>query len=186
MPPRPKKEETYTYADYCTWDDSERWELIDGEAYAMSPAPSWVHQSLSMALSVKIYNFLKDKPCKVFHAPFDVRLNGDADDDTVVQPDLVVICDYTKITGSGCVGAPDMVIEILSPSTALHDRFLKFNTYLRAAVREYWILDPDTRTLSAYILKNGEYTANVYGEEDTAPVRILEGLMIDLKEIFNY
>ena len=180
----PKEKEHYTYADYCEWDDSERWELIDGIAYAMSPAPMWIHQSCSMALSAKIFDFLKDKPCKVFHAPFDVRLNADEDDDTVVQPDIVVICDRSIISGTGCKGVPDMVIEILSPSTAMHDRFTKFNAYRRAGVREYWILDPETKTVNVHILTNGEYVTNVYGEDDTAPVRVLEGLTIDLKDVF--
>ena len=180
----PKKEERFTYTDYCTWDDGERWELIDGVAYAMSPAPSWRHQSCSIALSAKIFNFLEGKPCEVFHAPFDVRLNADTYDDIVVQPDIVVICDESKISGTGCVGAPDMVIEILSPSTAAHDRFLKFKIYLQAGVREYWIVDPDTKTLAVHILKNDEYTIRVFGEKDRAPVHVLEGLTIELKEIF--
>ena len=180
----PKEEERFTYSDYCTWDDGERWELIDGYAYAMSPAPSWIHQSYSMALLLKIGAFLEGKPCMVFHAPFDVRLNAESYDDTVVQPDIVVICDKSKISGTGCIGAPDMVIEILSPSTAAHDRFLKFRTYLRAGVREYWIVDPDTKTVTVHILKNGEYTTNVYDDADSAPVHVLEGLTIELKDIF--
>jgi len=183
--PRAKEQENYTYADYCTWDDGERWELIDGVAYAMSPAPSWVHQDISAAFVELIREFLRDKPCKVFHAPFDVRLNADAGDDTVVQPDIVVICDRSKLSGTGCKGAPDMVIEILSPSTARHDRIRKLNEYRRAGVREYWIVDPDTKTVSVHILENGRYYVANYSDEDTVDVTVLNGCAIDLAEVFS-
>ncbi|MDR0310315.1 MAG: Uma2 family endonuclease, partial [Acidobacteriota bacterium] len=111
-----QKDERYTYADYASWDTEERYELIDGVPYLMSPAPLRKHQSILFELSGQFRNFLKGKPCKAFAAPFDVRLNADTYDDTVVQPDLVVICDKLKLDAKGCVGAPDMVIEILSPS----------------------------------------------------------------------
>ena len=133
----PQKDERYTYLDYYSWDDGERWELIDGVAYAMSPAPAPKHQTISRELLVQIANFLKGKPYEVFHAPFDVRLNADSDDDTVMQPDIFVVCDKSKIDDKGCNGAPDMIIEILSPSTAKRDIVLKFNAYLQAGVREY-------------------------------------------------
>jgi len=180
-----RENERYTYADYCTWDDSERWELIDGVPYSMSPAPATVHQRISIAIVGQLYGFLRGKTCEVFHAPFDVRLNaaGD-DDDTVVQPDIVVVCDSSKLDGKGCNGAPDIVIEILSPATARLDKMLKFNKYLRAGVREYWIVDPDTKTVSTYILKNGEYMARAYGDADTVPVYVLEGCRIDLQGVF--
>ncbi|MDR0491062.1 MAG: Uma2 family endonuclease [Oscillospiraceae bacterium] len=182
--PLPKEKQRYTYEDYCTWDDSQRWEIIDGTAYAMSPSPSWEHQSISGSLFNELANFLKDKTCKVFFAPLDVRLNAGTHDDTVVQPDIMVICDYSKLGKSGCVGAPDLAIEIVSPSTAGRDRLLKFNAYQRAGVREYWIVDPDTKTVSVYILKNGEYTAAAYGVDDSISVHVLEGCNIDLSDVF--
>ena len=177
-------EERYTYADYCKWDDGERWELIDGKAYAMSPAPSWKHQGILGELYGQIRNHLKGKPCKVFVAPFDVRLNAGAGDDTVVQPDIVVICDRTKISGTGCVGTPDMVIEILSPSTSVHDRVVKYKLYLQYGVREYWIVDPDEKSVAAHMLDNGRYYTIAYADSDIAPVYVLEGCKINLTDVF--
>ena len=182
--PLPKEEQRYTYADYCTWDDSGRWELIDGVPYAMSPAPAWEHQGILTELLYKLRSFLEGKPCKVFAAPFDVRLNTDGYDDTVVQPDLVVVCDKSKLSSTGCSGAPDMVIEILSPSTVSHDKVLKFNLYQETGVREYWIVDPERRTVSANVLINGRYEGSDYNEADSAPVYVLEGCKIDLADIF--
>ena len=180
-----QKSDIYTYADYCLWPESERWELIDGIAYAMSPAPSWEHQAISSELLWQLRSLIKDKQCKVFTAPFDVRLNADTLDDTVVQPDLVIICDRSKLSGTGCIGAPDMVIEILSPSTAAHDRMLKFNLYLKYGVREYWIVDPDSKTVSAHILDNGRYYIASYGDSDEAPVHIFDGCTINLSDVFE-
>ena len=178
----PQPNGKYTYADYCTWDDSERWELIDGVPYAMAPAPTWQHQGISVVLSGQLREFLKGKPCNVFTAPFDVRLNANDEDDTVVQPDLVVICDRSKLSGTGCIGAPDLVIEILSPSTARHDKWIKLQQYQLAGVREYWIVDPDSQTVSAHLLENGKYTVAAYG--DSAPVTVLPGCEINLEDVF--
>lgn len=180
----PQKNERYTYADYCTWDNSERWELIDGVPYAMSPAPSNAHQSISTELVYRLRRHLEGKPCKVFHAPYDVRLNAADEDDTVVQPDLVVICDRSKIDDKGCKGAPDLIIEILSPSTSRHDRIVKMDLYQRSGVREYWMLDPDTKTLQVLLLENGRYVITGYLDEDTVPVTVLPGCEIVLKEVF--
>ena len=104
----PKRDEHYTYDDYRTWDDGKRWELISGVAYAMAPAPSMTHQRISMRLSRMLSTFLIGKPCEAFAAPFDVRLNADDEDDTVVQPDLVVICDRSKISEQGCKAPPTL------------------------------------------------------------------------------
>ena len=182
----PMKEQSYTYADYCTWDDDRRRELIDGVIYAMSPAPSRTHQRILFELSRQFGNFLKGKPCEAFHAPFDVRLNGlGDDDDAIVQPDLVVVCDQSKLDEKGCNGAPDMVVEILSPSTASRDKVLKFNAYQRAGVREYWIVDPESKTLSAHMLTDSGYMTRTYGETESAPAHILEGCEISLPDVFE-
>jgi len=184
--PLTEKYQRYTYADYCTWDDGERWELIDGIPYSMSPAPSPAHQTLSSRIHYQLFGYLKDKSCKVFAAPFDVRLNAAGDDDSdVVQPDLVVICDRSKIDSKGCNGAPDLVIEILSPSTVKQDKLLKFNMYQRAGVREYWIVDPDSRMVQAHILENGRYYIKSYAETDTIPVYVLDGCEISLPDVFE-
>ena len=179
-----QEEQRYTYADYCTWDDNERWELIEGVPYAMSPAPAWRHQGISRELSYQLTDFLKGKPCKVFAAPFDVRLNADDEDDTVVQPDIVVICDRSKLSGTGCKGVPDMIIEILSPSTAQRDKWIKFNLYQRAGVREYWIVDPDSKMVTVHVLRDGVYTTAAYGDTGAAPVNALPGCEINLEDVF--
>lgn len=182
--PMPQENQKYTYADYCTWDDSERWELIDGVPYAMSPSPSPKHQGISVDLTRQLSAFLKGKSCKLFTAPFDVRLNASNEDDTVVQPDLLVICDRSKIDEKGCNGAPDLVIEILSPSTARRDRMIKFQQYQRAGVREYWIIDPDTKTVQVCILESGRYFVTPYADTNTAPVSVLPGCEIKLQDVF--
>ena len=178
----PQRNLRYTYSDYCSWDDGERWELIDGVPYAMSPSPMRKHQGVSMALSSQLYNFLKEKPCKVYHAPFDVRLNADAEDDTVCQPDIVVVCDKSKLDEKGCKGAPDLVIEILSPSSLRMDRLIKLTKYRQAGVREYWIVDPDNRGVEAYVLDGERYY--ITGYVDEAPVTVLPGCVINLKDVF--
>ena len=174
----------YTYADYCLWDDEKRWELIDGVPYAMS-APNRRHQKISSQLNRLIGNYLVGKPCDVYAAPFDVRLNADKRDDIVVQPDLLVVCDKSKLDDKGCIGAPDMVIEILSPSTMMLDKNLKFNKYLLSGVQEYWIIDPDSDTVSTHILENGEYVVHTYGGGATIPVHVLTGCAIDMNEVFT-
>jgi Uma2 family endonuclease len=176
-------EKRYTYADYCTWDDSERVELIDGVLYAMS-SPSTEHAAISRELFGQLFNFLKDKSCQLFSAPFDVRLNID-NDYTVVQPDILVICDKRKINERGCKGAPDLVIEILSPSTASYDCIVKYEAYRRAGVQEYWIIDPITKTAHVCLLKNGNYEVSSHGKNQIIEVSALKGCCIDLSAVFN-
>ena len=179
----PKDNERYTYADYCSWDDGKRWELHEGVAYAMT-GPLTEHQRISMRLSSILDGFLRGKPCVPFAAPYDVRLNPHDGDDTVVQPDLLVVCDRSKITEKCCVGAPDFIIEILSPTTARHDRLLKFNLYLKTGVREYWIIDPESKTVQVCELKDGQYTTNVYDEVSRIPVSTLPGLDVNMADVF--
>ena len=182
--PLQKENERYTYADYYSWEDNARWEIIDGIPYAMSPAPAPKHQRISIELSIQFHNFLKGKRCRLYPAPFDVRLAADGADDTVVQPDLSIICDHAKIDDRGCKGAPDLVVEILSPSTARHDRWVKYNLYRDSGVREYWIVDPETQTVSVNVLENNTYIGYAYGDTETAPVNILPGCTINLQEVF--
>jgi Uma2 family endonuclease len=150
------EEPSFTYADYRGWQGDERWELIEGEAFLMSPAPSWPHQRLLVALAGQIYATLEGKTCQLAVAPFDVRLprSDEADDqiDTVLQPDLAVICDPAKLDRAGCRGAPDFVIEILSPATSVRDQIAKRDVYQRHGVRELWLVDPDTRGFTVYRL----------------------------------
>lgn len=175
-----RKQDGYTYEDYLTWDDDTRYELIDGEAYMMAPAPTTAHQAISVSLASQFYNYLRGKTCRVFAAPFDVRLS----EDTVVQPDISVICDPGKLDARGCNGAPDLVVEILSPSSVGHDSVVKLNTYNEAGVREYWIVDPDSRSVLVYLFKGGEGTVRVYGEKAVIAAHVLDGLQVELDGVF--
>lgn len=179
-----RKDERHTYADYLTWDDGARYELIDGVPRLMSPAPSTAHQEVSGSIFLQIGNYLKGKPCKVFSAPFDVRLCPDGADDTVVQPDISVVCDPSKLDARGCKGAPDMVVEILSPSTLRQDQFVKYHKYLAAGVREYWLVSPEARGVQVYLLRGGEYVSRMYEGEDAVPVSVLDGCVIALGDVF--
>jgi len=174
----------YTYADYANWDSDARYELIDGAAHMMAGA-SEIHQRTSRRLTKQLDGFLDGKPCELFYAPFDVCLNAAGDDDgTVVQPDILVVCDRSKLDGKRCNGAPDMIIEIVSPSTSGRDRLLKFNKYLQAGVREYWIVDPDGRTVTVHILTDGGYLTNAYGDTDIIAAYVLNGCLINMKDVF--
>ena len=183
-------EKYYTYADVLSWDEDVRAEIIDGDLYMMAE-PSTDHQIISGELFGQIWTFLRDKPCQVFAAPFGVRLfeqEGDAPSNvkTVLEPDISVVCDKKKLDKRGCKGAPDFVIEILSPSNERHDRLVKFNLYQRAKVREYWIVDPRSSTVEVMLPdENGKLTiSEVYSRKDTAPVTVLPGCMIDLAKVF--
>jgi len=183
----------YTYADYLTWQVQERLELIKGRIFKMSPAPLRYHQELSGALLGELISYLKRKPCKVFHAPFDVRLpgaqnsQGDEEIDTVVQPDIVVVCDLSKLDRRGCVGAPDLIIEILSPSTAAKDVKDKFHLYEEAGVWEYWIVHPEEALLEVFTLnEQGKYDLDkIYTRDDRVNVGIFDDLSIALNDIFE-
>ncbi len=189
---KPHNNERYTYAEYLAWDDGKRWELIDGHATCMSPAPGRRHQDLSGALFHLLYSWLSGKPCRVYAAPFDVRFveaqDTAADDyiDTVVQPDIVVVCDSIKLDDRGCKGSPDLIIEILSPSTARMDMTVKFELYQRYGVREYWIVHPNDQTILVFkLLESGLYgVPDRYCAEDTIPVPLLGDLRIDLTRVF--
>ena len=165
-----------------------RYELYDGQPVALA-SPSNIHQEILSALHYQIYDYLKDKQCKVYLPPFDVRLfeeHGDSpeDVDTVLQPDLMVVCDPNKVDRRGVHGAPDLIIEILSSATAQYDRLVKFNLYQRAGVHEYWIIDPTSRVVSTYTLENGKYQAAAYGADSSVRVGILDDCTLDLSTVF--
>ncbi len=152
----------HTYGEYLTWPDGQRVELIDGIAYVREPpAPSWTHQELVLELAHQVRLTLEGKPARVCIAPLDVRLprSDEADEqiDTVVQPDVFVVCDRHRLDQRGLRGAPDWLAEVLSPSTARHDRIVKLPVYERAGVREFWLIDPRNLTLAIYLLQNGRY-----------------------------
>ena len=190
--PTLSKDKRYTYADYQAWPDEERWELIDGVAYNMTPAPNTRHQKISSALHGIIWSFLRGKTCQVFPAPFDVRLpkanQSEKESDTVVQPDLSVFCDPKKIDEKGAIGAPDWVIEVLSPSTLKKDVGVKTLLYQAHGVAEYWLVDPEAETISVLRFDPGlkryglgqEFTR----EHSVAPAQF-PGLSIALEEVFG-
>jgi len=185
-----RSEQLYTYQDYLTWPESERWELLNGRAYNMTPAPSRRHQEISGQLLTLFNNYLKGKTCRVYAAPFDVRLpqlqESDEQTSTVVQPDLVIVCDKSKLDHRGCKGSPDLVVEITSPSTFQKDLKEKFILYERVGVLEYWIVYPEENTLSVFHLtQEGKYSRpEVYTEQDSIKVGIFEDLTIELSEVF--
>ncbi|MDI3547356.1 MAG: hypothetical protein PWR10_1008 [Halanaerobiales bacterium] len=189
--PLKKRSGEYTYADYLTWPDEERWELIDGIAYNMTPAPSRRHQEILGELHRQISSYLIDKPCKVYVAPFDVRFIDNTEEDNdiknVVQPDISVICDESKLDERGCKGSPDLIIEITSPSTAKKDMKEKYFLYEKYGVKEYWIVHIPYKTVNVYRLgKNNEYgKVEVYGEDEKIKIGVIDGLTIDLKRVFG-
>ncbi len=180
----------FTYGQYKTWPDEERWELIEGKAWAMSPAPLVRHQELLGRLHLTIGNFLAGKPCRVFLAPFDVRLprSDEPDDevDTVVQPDIVVFCDGRKLDRRGARGAPDWAIEILSARTAKKDYETKHLLYQKHGVREYWIVDPAAAAVHVWRLgDDGRYgEEELYEAEGSLASSVVSGLSIDLAALF--
>jgi len=181
----------YTYADYCRWGDDERWELIDGVAYDMCAAPSHVHQYIVGNFYGLLWAQLEGHPCHAYVAPFDIRLprTDEADDavDTVVQPDIVVVCDKTKLDGRGCRGAPEFVVEVISPSTASKDIIKKTAVYESRGVKEYWIVHPVDRILFVRLLTDdGVFTpAEALEATGTIAVRTLEGVSIDFDRVFD-
>ena len=184
---------TYTYADYLTWQWGEMRELIRGKIFKMSPAPGSLHQRVAGNLFGQLWNFLKGERCQVFIAPFDVRLpisskrKNDKEIITVVQPDLCVVCDPLKIDDRGCIGAPDWIVEILSPHSSSKDLREKFDVYEEAGVKEYWVVHPQEQTLLIYTLdQNGKYTGirKPHVRTDEVSPLTLPGLTIRLEEVF--
>lgn len=181
----------YTYADYLKWTFEERLELIKGRLFKMSPAPNRIHQELSWGIAGELANYLKGKPCKAYTAPFDVRLprksKNDQDIITVVQPDICVICDPAKLDDRGCLGAPDIVVEILSPGNNKKELLNKYEVYEEAGVKEYWLVVPQEKGFLQYILnKEGRfatYRPMTLGDDVTTP--LLPGFSLSLEELFG-
>ncbi len=189
-PTRKAKKKVYTYADYLKIDDDKRYEIIDGELYDMGPAPGLTHATAEMILLHEFLNFFAEKPCRVFAAPFDVRLNrkskNDKDIIQVVQPDILIVCNPEKLDERGCLGAPDLVVEIISPSSASHDHIKKRRLYEENGVREYWLVDPTNRIITVYSLsKNGKFAASqVYDAEASITSTAFPEMKIDFKKVF--
>ncbi len=189
--PQLEQETNYTYADYLDWDEG-RWELINGEVWDMTPAPSRLHQEISINFSSLLHDFFQEKNCSVYAAPFDVRLpdSDNAEDyaaTTVVQPDISVICDQSKLDDRGCVGSPDLIIEILSPSTAAKDLKVKRALYEKHGVQEYWLVHPTDQVVMSYQLDdNGQYgKAQIFDREDILQSVQFDELEIQLSIIFQ-
>ncbi len=189
------RKKRFTYRDYLTWSDEERWELINGVAYNMSPAPSRIHQMIMGELYRQIANYLLGKSCEAYVAPFDVRLPevdentaslaADEEIITVVQPDIVVVCDKDKLDDRGCNGAPDIVIEVLSPYTVKKDFVTKYHLYERHKVKQYWIFDHETKEVVIFKLKNDKYgEPEEYNKDDKIRVDMFTDFEIDLTAIF--
>ncbi|MCR5487988.1 MAG: Uma2 family endonuclease [Lachnospiraceae bacterium] len=170
----------YTEEDYYALPEERRAELIEGVFYDMA-VPSEAHQRILMDLATDINNYIRGKKgdCRIYPAPFAVRLFKD--DKTIVEPDISVICDKDKITEKGCNGAPDWVIEILSPSNQWHDTSKKLRLYMTARVREYWIVDPEEETVTVYSLADNDYRVSIHTFEDSIRAGIYEDLTIKIK-----
>ena len=183
---------TYSYADYLQWTFEDRLELIKGKIFKMTPAPNLYHQDISGVVFTEIYNYLKGKPCKTYAAPFDVRLPRKAGNSnekniyTVVQPDICVICDISKLDKQGCKGAPEIIVEILSPGNNQKELRNKYEVYEESGVKEYWIISPQDESFLKYTLVDGHYQASrlmTIGDIITTP--ILPGFELSLETVFS-
>ena len=188
--PFPRENKKYTYADYLTWEEDERWEIIDGVPY-MQAAPTWQHQAISVELTSQFNAYLKDKSCRVFAAPFDLCISelNESDEEIsniISQPDIVVVCDESKLRKTGYFGVPTLIIEISSPSTARKDKLIKFNKFEKVGVKEYWIVEPENKLVSIFILQDNKRYGRpeVYAEEDQIKVFQFPELIIDLAPVF--
>lgn len=188
--PLPQKGQSYSYADYLTWPEDERWEIIDGTPY-MQAAPTRIHQEILGELFKQIAVYLTGKPCKVYPSPFCVRLPQDheqnKDETNIFEPDISIICDKSKLDDQGCIGAPDLIIEIISPSSTRKDKIIKFNKYEKAGVQEYWIVEPDQKFISVFILQDTQRYGRpeIYTEDNKIAISIFQDLIIDLNMVFG-
>jgi Uma2 family endonuclease len=178
---------TYTYADYLKWDFEEIVELIKGKIFTKAAAPNRRHQEVSVNLTSKIWEFLKGQSCQVYPAPFDVRFSKDPEfskTDSVVQPDISVICDPSKLDEKGCFGAPDIIVEIISPGNSRVELQNKYELYEEFGVREYWVIHPTDCTLLIYTLIDGKFQpSRLYTSGDQVRSSVLPGFKLDLEEV---
>ena len=186
-----EKNKHYTYKDYLTWPDDMRCEIIDGEVYMMTPAPILAHQDVAGEIFYQAKQALRGKTCRALIAPLDVRLprNNEADEDSdiVVQPDVMVVCDPSKLDRRGVRGAPDWVVEVLSPKSASRDQIEKRRIYERHGVQEYWLVHPTDRILTIYRLQNGEYgKPDIFALQGSTPVSVLPDISIDWDALTPY
>lgn len=183
----PDEKKIHTYQDWLTWDGT--WELINGKAYNMSPAPTSLHQFIVGEIHFALRAFFQNRSCYVFVAPFDVFLSETdkyESPDHVIQPDLSVVCSKDQISKNGCHGAPTLIIEVLSPSTALKDFNEKFNLYQKYRVQEYWIVDPGNRTVHVYSLQDGSYQVRqLFTEHEIIQSNVFEDLHIPMNRLFS-
>ena len=180
----------YTYKDYLTFDENERIEIIEGEIINMSPAPSRMHQEIISEIHFKLKEYIKSNngSCKVYPAPFDVILKNNDEDlvnsKNIVQPDISVICDKSKLTDKGCTGSPDMIVEVVSPGSPRNDYIIKLNLYEKFKVKEYWIINPIKKNILVYVLTENGYDAPTsYTFNDKVNVNIYDNLEIDFNSI---
>jgi len=188
--PQESKKDYFTYAEYKNWPNEERWEIIGGEAFNMSPAPGMTHQIYSGEIFRQIANFLEDKPCQVFSAPFDIFLpepnESEEETSTIVQPDISIICDKSKLDEKGCTGSPDVVIEIISPSSGARDQIIKMDLYEKHRVKEYWIVHPIDKILWKYILFESKYgKPQIFDYKGTPSFEIFPDFLLDLLKVFG-
>lgn len=181
---------TYTYADYFSWQFEERVELIKGKIFKMSPATNRIHQKLAGYVHIRLGNYLEGRSCEVYEAPFDVRIPRISSEDkqiiTVLQPDICVICDLSKLDKRGCLGAPDLVVEILSPGNSARELKNKYDAYEEAGVKEYWIVSPQNQWARIYTLEDGKFRESpYYVAGDTAPSTVLDGFAIVIDDMFR-
>ena len=171
--------ENYTWKEYLSWGEEYRCELINGVVYALA-SPNQKHQRVLRRLSTIIGNYLEGKDCELFISPSDVKL----DEKTVVQPDLFIVCDESKLDGQFTIGAPDLIIEILSPDNFRIDLLLKYNKYLEAKVKEYWIVDPEREIITVLTLNVNKYDYHIFGETDKVKSDLLKDCIIELEKVF--
>ena len=178
-----KIEPRYTWDDYRQWPDDERWELIEGVAYAMTPSPASRHQTMQMEMSRQMANFFRNHRCRPFAAPMDVKLS----DEDVVQPDILVVCNRKQIKPTHIEGAPALVVEILSPSSQEHDRIRKTRLYARAGVKEFWIVTPLPSSVEVLVLDGKTYRLQaVYGKDEVLASARFPELKLHLAEVFDF
>jgi len=178
-----RKTAVHTWTEYQSWNDGQRWEIIGGEAHAMSPAPTPRHQLVQAEFTAQLMAFFRGKKCQVFPAPTDVKLS----EFDVVQPDLAVVCERDKVKSTHIEGPPTLVVEVLSPSTAAHDRVRKLPLYAASGVREVWLITPYPWLAEVFVLDGGSYRlAQAYGKDDVLQSRVFRGLKIQLAKVFAY